>query len=839
MAFQNALKFLALDVQSHKDALLARVQSRWPTQWNDFTDNSLAMMIVDIIAWSGALIAYTVNKLAGENFVATMSLRESAVRLASLTGYKMKSAQPATVATEAALSVPTTERVTIIGIGSDTGLAPQQVRVGGLVFEVAKDYVIEAGSTSPKVTVATIAPTLVTSTQNDIQTSILVYNGYGYCDLIDSSIDLTRYIEPGMIFQAYLNGIAVDSPHTITGVTYSQSGYSNNRIVFGDVWSLADGTVTGIVYDTRVQISEGQTVTDTFSTPSAGTQSFSVRLTQTQVIDGSATVEFDGTLWTEVSALALASPTDAVYEVVDLSNGQTGVRFGDGVFGAAVPAGASLTIQYRIGGGTAGNVATGTVGTSVTGTTDSGAPVTVYLTNVHSAGIGGADAESVNEARVNIPAHTQMNDRGVTLSDYQQLALEFRSPVFGRVNFARASTQIRNNLLEGNIVLLYAWTATAGGRLVPISNDFKAALRAYVQNKGIGTDYVVVDDGQVTPLPVSIRYKVKSNYSLAATQPLLIAAVEAYTDTLSPGDPLIYSDFMSRISAVAGIDYLVPATPVANLYTETDNEIFTYPDSGTLRNIPLTYIQGNIRSGVIPVSPLAAWGIEVVVGADNTGAGGTTQSVIPDVEPGYARIVGPDILGYREGPLTALGDPESHPSAYFSVNTGVTRGTLYKSTLSGTAHIWTVVTRLSDLATKSRIDLRTGEITVCTASVGANVGFRLVAVDGFDRERSVNVYLGITTDVADAISASLRRDIRSAIRSCMDQLEIGSGLFSSYADGIQSSAFNIMDIVANVPGVTAVNRVSLDTPGSTLQRIDAEATELLRPGMVVINNELS
>ena len=104
MATETTLRYLKLDYASHKDALLQRVRARWPRIWNDFLTGSLGTVIVDIVAWSTATLAFAINRLASEQFISTMTLRESAVRLGSLVAYQLKNPQPATVSCEAALT---------------------------------------------------------------------------------------------------------------------------------------------------------------------------------------------------------------------------------------------------------------------------------------------------------------------------------------------------------------------------------------------------------------------------------------------------------------------------------------------------------------------------------------------------------------------------------------------------------------------------------------------------------------------------------------------------------------------------------------------------------------
>lgn len=64
-------------------------------------------------------------------------------------------------------------------------------------------------------------------------------------------------------------------------------------------------------------------------------------------------VTVNGRQWRPVSGFRRAGPDDAVFTL----NSQTGrIRFGDGIHGAIPPVGSTVTVGYRQGGGSAGNI---------------------------------------------------------------------------------------------------------------------------------------------------------------------------------------------------------------------------------------------------------------------------------------------------------------------------------------------------------------------------------------------------------------------------------------------------------------------------------------------------
>jgi hypothetical protein len=65
------------------------------------------------------------------------------------------------------------------------------------------------------------------------------------------------------------------------------------------------------------------------------------------------TVTVNGRQWKPVSSFRSVEPNDAVFTI----NSQTGrISFGDGIHGAIPPVGSTVTVSYRQGGGSTGNI---------------------------------------------------------------------------------------------------------------------------------------------------------------------------------------------------------------------------------------------------------------------------------------------------------------------------------------------------------------------------------------------------------------------------------------------------------------------------------------------------
>lgn len=792
MASDSTLRYIQFDYQAQKDALQQRIRARYPKLWNDFLAGGFGTVIIDIVAFAMATMAFLVNRQAAEQFIPTMTLRESAVRVGALIGYQLHGPTAATVSCEASLQSVQSANVTV-GKGSLVRTSDSQ----SLPFEVANDYVIAAGQLTPQTTVVSINPNLAGA--KVLATNCLVTTGSTNIDLADSTIDMTQYVSVGQTFQADND----TNTYIISAIESAPGAVSNNRIVVATAWTGTTGPITGSVFDQRIQLLQGITVTDSFTSPSTDTSAFSVKLSTTPVIDNSISVLVNSDTWSAVSNLNLAASDQTAFQSKTFPSGVTIVQFGDGQFGAKLPTDAILRVTYRTGGGVAGNIDLNTINTSITGLIPStSSPVTITIKNSTSTGMGGSDAEGLESARVNIPFFARTNDRGVTLDDYQTIATAYSHPTFGDVAFARANVRTENSLLEGNIVVIYAWTTGVNGGLVNLSPQLKQALQDFMQTKAVGTDLVQIFDGTSRPVPISLRFKtLNSTFSVIDTARLVSDTVKAQITALRPGQPLIFSDLVGKLDNVYGVDSINIATPIADLTPSNSTELFTVLQSNFVYSLdrsgvgtPFTTSDDGTTSLYVvqlPVGPLQAWSFNLFLGPNQL-------TVAPGATAGFAELYGVNLSASADTLPDNLKLIDPEPSQNF----------------------------------KSTVNLLTGQVRLWLKGAPGDTTMTLNQVGGYATERAVNVYIGYSGDNTQ----TKRREIRSALRAWSNGLPVGGSIYGVNIPGILASKSNVSTVVEGVNGVINVTRVALDTPASTAQRVLAQDTELLKLGNIVLNN---
>jgi uncharacterized phage protein gp47/JayE len=254
--------------------------------------------------------------------------------------------------------------------------------------------------------------------------------------------------------------------------------------------------------------------------------------------DGTGGVE-----WAPATDYLLALPTDQIFTTYTDDAGVTWITFGDGVNGAIPPSGMKVTTNYRVGGGTYGNLPAGSIvdlAAAIPG-------VQIAAAGGSSAMTGGADPESLDQIRANAPRAFRVQGRAVALSDYADLALN----VLGVADAKAVGT-------SNSAVSIYV----IGPNNTPLSQYQRDAVAAYVQPLSLAGVTTTVFNGSLIPInlgatntPVQIgvlpRYR-RQNVVLAVTQALQNLFAPGI---VSFGSRVSLSHVYGTIQSTPGVDW--------------------------------------------------------------------------------------------------------------------------------------------------------------------------------------------------------------------------------------------------------------------------------------------
>tara|TARA_R110000824_G_scaffold33284_1_gene106676 strand:- start:2543 stop:4147 length:1605 start_codon:yes stop_codon:yes gene_type:complete len=232
------------------------------------------------------------------------------------------------------------------------------------------------------------------------------------------------------------------------------------------------------------------------------------------VIDGSVQVFIEALdsnasgVYTEVGSLLSTSSSDLkVFQVVYGDDFSAKVQFGDGVISVLPPPNSSYVITYRIGGGQRGNAPTNFINTSIT-SSDEVSPKELQITN-RLPFTGGTEAETVGHATKYGKLVFRQQDRIVSLEDYIAFANTYRGPLGTAI---KASASTRKAYSSANVIDLYVLEKASSNQLQKASIALKEALISDIQSKKMLTDEVVIVDGLIRTLDLSINVTIDRRF---------------------------------------------------------------------------------------------------------------------------------------------------------------------------------------------------------------------------------------------------------------------------------------------------------------------------------------
>jgi predicted phage baseplate assembly protein len=268
--------------------------------------------------------------------------------------------------------------------------------------------------------------------------------------------------------------------------------------------------------------------------------------------------------WNEVDGFYASAP-DARDYTLDLEAGT--VSFGNGVQGYPPQIGQRIrALEYRYGGGAAGNAAPGAIST-LPPTAANPALATVKVNNDLSAH-GGADSEAIADALDRIPGELRRRDRAVTASDFEELALETPGAAVGRADCLPLFYPPTFSSGKAGVVSVVVWPQNDPehpNAPVPDKNLLNAVC-AYLDQRRLVTTELYVIPPTYRKVAVAVGLEVKAGFGVEAVRRWVELVIRQYLAPLPPygpdgkGWPLGRRVFGPELQAAAlqveGVDFL-------------------------------------------------------------------------------------------------------------------------------------------------------------------------------------------------------------------------------------------------------------------------------------------
>lgn len=315
-------------------------------------------------------------------------------------------------------------------------------------------------------------------------------------------------------------------------------------------------------------------------------------------VESTLQISINGIVWHETDDIDAAGPNDRVYttQIDDLA--VTTVIFGDGVHGSRLPTGIeNVKAVYRAGMGISGNVGAGQISQLVT------RPLGVKGVNNPLPATGGADKESRDQARLNVPLASLSLERIVSVQDYTSFTRTFAG--IGKADAVRMSDGYQQ-VVDVTI---------AGLDDIPISptSDLYRSLLQALRQFGDPATPVEVGVAEILLLVVSIKMRVQTDYLFDDVSLNVRAALlDAFSFTRRDlGQPVFQSEVLSVIQDVAGVAYVeleklaaVDQQQLQNALNIIHQQELQATNSGTTPPaVTLADLLGLGTQNVIPVQP--------------------------------------------------------------------------------------------------------------------------------------------------------------------------------------------------------------------------------------------
>ena len=480
-----------------REELINYVKQYYPDEFTDFTENSLGILFIELMAGVSDMLNYQNDKAFTETQLNYAQQRKSILEIAKNMGLKIPGKRASATVVDFSVTVPAAgdtyslDYTPVIKTGT-------QVFGGGRVFEIVDDIdfsskVSNLGNPNLKIIPNIDANQVVqnyTLTKREV-----VYNGASKIFKKDIRIDDSKPFLTLVLPDTDI--LDIEQIIVLTGLnnsTPSIDKFYDDTVRYYEVdWLLQD----------RIFI-EDKSNTTTGSVKAAKWQKISKKFISEYTDKGFLKITFGGGNG-DSKLFNNAMNSSGVYNGMDNYLQNTAL-------GEIPPINSQIFIRYRVGGGTSSNVGanilttTGQVNISVNGPENSinQQVIRSLKTNNPIPAFGGVDEPSIEAIRNMIPYNFSSQDRCVTLNDY--IVEIFKMP-------AKYGSAFRNNVFkEDNKIVVSILGLTSEGKLDNSSTSILMDnIAEYLSQKRMINDYVEVRNGQIFNLVIELDLYIDEN----------------------------------------------------------------------------------------------------------------------------------------------------------------------------------------------------------------------------------------------------------------------------------------------------------------------------------------
>lgn len=516
------IKYINRDFSSLKQDLLNYVKLVYPNSYQDFSEASIGMMLLEMTAYVGDVLSWHLDKRYNEMFLQTAQQRESMFRLAKNLGFKPKGKRGSATLVDLEITVP----VNGDSFNSDFALTYErgiQLQAdNGAIFEILEDVDFNNAYSfkgNPNREVIPVKDSNGNITEYILRKRVVATAGASVVEQLEIT---TSNAKPYMTWQLEADDILeirnlVDTDTSTIPVDENAWVSDRDRI-----WNEVDYLGQKKVF---IDTTTGQTAT----TRTGYWKSVDKRFEGNFDENGKLTLTFGaGVQDFDLYANWLASGNTQLQTQELLNNSSMGV----------IPApGTVLQIRYRKGGGKTSNVpssAITTINNAIVSTVPGGGSVdSAQLARTQRSlsannpipAIGGADENTNTEIKFLASANFAAQDRVVTIDDYEQRCLAMPSQ-YGTIFRVHAANDQSNFVTR-----LFVLTKDEEGKLKNTGNELiKTNLATYLEQYRLLNDVVEIYDGRIINIGIDFTVLVDNGLNKRQVIYQCIKELQSYFD---------------------------------------------------------------------------------------------------------------------------------------------------------------------------------------------------------------------------------------------------------------------------------------------------------------------
>jgi len=564
------INYLGKDFNSFKNNLSEFAKTYFPTIHNDFSSASPGTMFVEIAAYVGDVLSYYMDNQIKENLLPYAKERSNIVNIANTLGYKVSPTRVSKTNVNVFLIIPAKATGTpdwpyALVLNQDSIFKSSEANQT-FTTDRPVDFRYSSSADPTTTTVYKINTTTNKPSYFLLKKSVGVTNGIRKSKTFNIGADRTRYRKLSLDEN---NVVEIESVIDAQGNTWQEVPY------------LAQETV----YIERKNTSEEDAVLsdDSLSVPYLlKLKKTSKRFITRTTPDNKTALIFGSGINSVADELIIPNPENVG------ANSPEGIGNLDRAFDPSnflhtktygqSPNNTTLTVKYKVGGGSSANVAANTitnVDTAYWSTTDIDLSSTIVNDVKNSLAVenpqaaqGGAGPETPAEIKRNALAYFNSQNRIVTREDYIGRVYAM-PPRFGQISKAYVAPdtileKVANNIdpqsvPNTNATNLYLLGYDKNGNLTNVNDATKENLKTYLGPYRMLTDSINIKNGFIINIGVEFDIIVLPNYNAAEVLLSCIAIIKNHFDIKKWqfNEPITVNKIITKIADNEGVQSVI------------------------------------------------------------------------------------------------------------------------------------------------------------------------------------------------------------------------------------------------------------------------------------------